>query len=152
MKPKQIDKEIVDWCYNTQKPNVMCQYIGDDKVLLTNGYVGYILLKDKTFVDHGKISTTELASPYLKSDYAEEITPTGETVLADKLRLAIYTRQGNHDMKTYINTKLLKNFSKGFVLKQGKNDCCAPIQVWENDTVVGIVMPCRYNDNTKRGD
>lgn len=151
MKIKQINKQIVDW-YDAQRRDRgrFAGFTVKDKVFVTDGYLIYILKEEDCYFDIKKAKEVNLVD-ILENLGTDELINTNK-ILNDCERLKgnrlinLYVYQDDKDTTVGIDSKFLKHF-ENYTLKSTKGKCDLPVGIFEEDELVGIVLPVRLADS-----
>lgn len=155
MKIKQINKQVVDW-YDTQRKDKgrFAGFRVKDKVLVTDGYLIYVLKDEDCYFDVKKAKEVNLVD-ILENLGTDELINTNK-ILNDDKRLKggsrlinLYVYQDDKDTTVGVDSKFLKYF-ENYTLKSIKGKCDLPVGIFEEDELVGIVFPVRLANNDDR--
>lgn len=135
MNLKKINNEVVR-LYHSKSETVIVQRV-DDKVYVTDKYVAFILNDSDFIFDTNKFKTADIKS-IVENDLRLPLEDVhiDKIVLEDKKQYAILK---NENIEAMINNKYLSYFNDNCVLKV--IDEKHPVIVYENDEVVGIILP-----------
>lgn len=152
MKIKQINKQIVDW-YDAQRRDRgrFAGFTVKDKVFVTDGYLIYILNDEDCYFDMKKAKEAPILADLLENLGQDELINTNE-ILNDDKRLKggkglinLYVYQDDKETTVGIDSKFLKYF-ENYTLKSIKGKDVMPVGIFEEDELVGIVLPVRLAD------
>lgn len=113
-----------------------------------DGFVMWFIPEPKFLFDKGKLlqNRDEIdINRYVKTNGYKEAVRSNILVAFNKKTLTSFK---NDDTEVYVDTKLLKVFDPKLSTFKIKNNVSG-VLVYEGDTLVGIVMPTRYNENNK---
>lgn len=144
MNMKKINKFILDEFDKNAGADIS---IGDyeDRIFVTNGFVGFLIDKDKFIFDKSKITTRTIMSEkqireFFNSNYHTKATVSGEIKVVGKSE-KIGLMPDNKSEMTYVTRKYLKLFDKEHTYRvNGKSK---PVVVFEGYKEVAIIMPVR---------
>ena len=110
----------------------------------TDGFVMYLIpekafIFDKNKLNRERVDMTRFIFPY---GY-ESAVRSNELIASDKKTLAVFK---NDNIEVFVDLKLLKAFDSRTSTYKIKSPTSG-VLVYENDILVGLVMPTRYNKN-----
>lgn len=115
--------------------------IKDDVIVIISNFKFWVIPLSNFYLDINKVFPFEqihnLDLFIRKAEY--EVTFTGLSKIIDKKNLLIFDCNGK---SVYIDESLLKDFDIEYSSLRG-NDEKSPIQIYENDVLVGAVLPVR---------
>lgn len=144
MNMKKINKFILD---EFGKSDGTTLQVGEyeDKIFVSNGFVGFLIDKDKFIFDTDKITTRmKMREAHIKGIFEDinhvDAPVSGEIKLVGKSEMIGISAE---DQKTtaYVNRKYLNFFDKAHTYKiNGKAN---PIIVYEEDKAIAVIVPVR---------
>lgn len=146
MKIKQINKQIVDW-YDAQRRDrgSFTGFTVKDKVFVTNGCLVYILNDEDCYFDMKKAKEAPILADLLEDLGKDELINTNKILNDDNRLINLHVYQDDKETTVGIDSKFLKYF-ENYTLKSIKGKNCLPVGIFEEDELVGIVLPVRLAD------
>lgn len=124
-----------------KKQRFMCGDLGDRVGVSHDGFHAYFIPKTDFPFDQTKLGLP-VDWKALLPKYCTGATLTNELMSKDKVTLQKVT---DGKIEVWINTAFLKNFDKSATFKiTGEK---SPILVFEDDTLVGLILPVRVTNN-----
>lgn len=136
MKVTKLNKELLNLYYKKDK-KIYAQIV-HDKIYVTDSYRAWILKYDDFMLDMNKLKTTDLAHFFNEDGYIPG-HKTNQLVEMEGL-VGVYVKSEEQDFEVLINQKYLDIF-ENYTLKIKSET--QPVLVYENDEVVGLILPMR---------
>ena len=136
MKTIKAIKEITDIYYKKDK-RVWAQKV-EDKIYVTDSYRVWVFKDEDFILDVDKFKNVEITNFFNEEGYETGIK-TNELVDMEKFT-GVYVTNEDKSIKALLNKKYLDVF-ENYTLKIKGED--KPILIYENDEVVGLVLPVR---------
>ena len=137
MKVKKLNKELLNLYYKTDK-KIYAQIV-HDKVYVSDSYRVWILKYDDFMLDMNKLKTTDLAHFFNEDGYIPAYKENRLVEYKDGT-IGVYLTSEESDFEVLINKKYLDMFENYTLKIKGERE---PVLVYENDEVVGLVLPMR---------
>lgn len=136
MKTIKAIKEITDIYFKKDK-RVWAQKV-EDKIYVTDSYRVWVFKDEDFILDVDKFQNVDITKFFNEEGYETEIK-TNELVDMEKFT-GVYVTNEDKSIKALVNKKYLDVF-ENYTLKIKGED--KPILIYENDEVVGLVLPVR---------
>lgn len=142
---KTLNKLFIDWIV-TDERCILSKEDGNNKILVTNGIVGYFLSENEILINrqsvnekgYGVFDDFEFKKPLLDTMILEQ--HGGKTLR----KFITQYDDKDKDFEVYVNDKLLKHFKDCYFWSMGPKKQVLVTRVIDADSfddVVGIVMP-----------